>query len=858
MLDHRVKEPVDSDRNNRVQESLLGNRTLESKLPSLVTQRESSPAIFGQRLRRGWDNLNFQAKLAFILVSSVAIPVIVLTQALDQVSKNLLFNSYNDIIKQELNVLNETLENVQDSNKVVVASIGKSVENAGIDLSNPTEVSARRALLANFAVDPLNDLIGQSFHIITDAQGRTVTQYIEILDEDFSSYPSLTPEDEPLFEPKYRLLSLPTGIPLGDISIVKNVLSSGRNLAGVELLSAKSMQRLGLDKQASIGIRQQNIQGLPVPKQPFPEGTYDIDQGKAGLVLLAVQPIQIKGRRVGTAIVGTLLNRNYLLVDKVKKESGVDTATIFAKDWRVSTNVPYTDGKTRAIGTRVSREVAETVLNQGKTFVGETNIIGTDYLTGYSPLYDHQKQLNPSQAKPVGIVYVGESKREVQQSFTILRQTGYGVGGGMLLLAGLLALPIAGSFARPLRRLSGFAQQLGAGRQGLRLEATERRDEIGVLSKEMNKMAASIETNLEAVRRQEELRLQDQEKATRQQGENAQEQRLAKEQLQQRALQLLMEVDPISRGDLTIRANVTEDEIGTLADSYNSTVESLRKIVTQVQVAAQEMTATTSTSVASVSELSAEVLRQTEEITAALERIQEMSNSIRSVAANAQQAEVAVLQATQTVEEGDAAMNRTVEGIFTIQETVAEASKKVQQLGESSQKISKVVNLIGRFAAQTNLLALKASIEAARAGEEGRGFAIIADEVRMLASQSAQATTEIESLVTNIQTETSEVVAVMAAGTNQVVAGTKLVDETRQSLNKINTANAQIGTLVEAIAFAAVAQAEASVSVTQTMSDVAAISNQTSAEAIQVSFSFTELLEVAQELQASAAQFKVR
>ena len=134
--------------------------------------------------------------------------------------------TYEGTLIQELNILNEAVENAQDSNKVVVASIAKSVENAGIDLSNPTEVSARRALLANFAVDPLNDLIGQSFHIITDAQGRTVTQYIEILDEDFSSYPSLPPEDAPLLEPKYRLLSLPTGIRLCDITIVKNALSS--------------------------------------------------------------------------------------------------------------------------------------------------------------------------------------------------------------------------------------------------------------------------------------------------------------------------------------------------------------------------------------------------------------------------------------------------------------------------------------------------------------------------------------------------------------------------------------------------------------------------------------------------------
>lgn len=337
----------------------------------------------------------------------------------------------------------------------------------------------------------------------------------------------------------------------------------------------------------------------------------------------------------------------------------------------------------------------------------------------------------------------------------------------------------------------------------------------------------------------------------------SQEQRQQKEALQKRALELLLEVDPISKGDLTIRAQVTEDEIGTIADSYNVTVSSLRKIVSQVQAAAKQVAATTSSSDVSVSELSAEALRQAQEIAAALEQIQEMSNSIRAVAANASQAEAAVLQATQTVEEGDAAMNRTVDGILAIRQTVAETSKKVKRLGESSQKISKVVNLISTFAAQTNLLALNASIEAARAGEEGRGFAVVADEVRSLARQSALATAEIENLVTDIQIETNEVVAAMEAGTEQVVMSTKVVDETRLSLNKIATASAQITALVEAIALAALAQSQASESVTQTMTDVAAIAQHNSTEATLVSASFKELLALATQLQASAGQFKV-
>ncbi|WP_373542372.1 GAF domain-containing protein [Chamaesiphon sp.] len=342
-----------------------------------------------------------------------------------------------------------------------------------------------------------------------------------------------------------------------------------------------------------------------------------------------------------------------------------------------------------------------------------------------------------------------------------------------------------------------------------------------------------------------------------QQSAYAASQEAARQVLQKNAWDLLLQVDRISQGDLTIRAHVTEDEIGTIADSYNSTVESLRRLVGNVRTVSQQVVVTTTVNEISVAELSIESVQQAEDIGVALGRLQEMSGSIDLVVSNALIAESAVMESAQLVQAGDTAMNLAVEGILTIRNTVAETAKKVKRLGESSQKISKVVNLISSFAAQTNLLALNASIEAARAGEEGRGFAVVAEEVRSLARQSAAATGEIENLVASIQSQTTEVVMAMEAGTEQVAIGTKLVDDTRLSLDRIAAIGTKIGELVEAIAQAALLQSESSTQVTSSIDRVADISHKTSLRADNVQASFQDLLKLAQELQRNVGQFKI-
>ncbi|MGK7895983.1 MAG: methyl-accepting chemotaxis protein [Xenococcus sp. (in: cyanobacteria)] len=330
----------------------------------------------------------------------------------------------------------------------------------------------------------------------------------------------------------------------------------------------------------------------------------------------------------------------------------------------------------------------------------------------------------------------------------------------------------------------------------------------------------------------------------------------AKEQLEERAWQLLEEVEGLTAGDLTIRAKITDDEIGTIADSYNATIESLHRLVTQVKNVATEVEKTAATNDSLVQKLKVEAMSQADEVAETVTQIQTMTESIHNVSANAARAEKIVQQASNTISDGDRAMNQAVVKINSLQTTVLETEQKVKRLGESSQEISQVVNSIGRFAAQTHLLALKASIEAARAGEQGKGFAVIADEVRSLAGQSATATADVDNLVARIQLEMNEVMTAMAQGTQQVVTGTELVQTTRQNLSSITTASQEISQLVQEIVQAASQQSATSNLVSANIAHVAVTAQENSQSATEVSQEIAKLLAVAAKLQAGIAKFK--
>ncbi len=817
---------------------------------------------------QAWNNLGVRWKLSIVLLLASGLPVIIVTQTLVRSSEQAALKELRTSVQEKGSFfVSEYVMWTNSESKQDAEAIAKAIEDANLNLSDPTELAAKRSIL-----QPLLQVSSEgrdpesikNVKLVTDNLGRNIEGNILLLDDDLTKFPLLAPKNQAELVPQnYKPSVLPAGADLANLPIIKNAIATGKPMYGIELLKSSDLQTLGLEKTADIGIRPQATQGLSAAKQPAPSGTYEIDQGKSGLVSMAVYPIKIKGRVVGTAIVGALLNRNYGIVDKFSKRYNMPTATIFAQDWRVTTNVPYVNpntksiDNTRAIGTRASSEVSNAVLQQGQEYVGDANITGVNYLAFYAPLYDHRKLIDLN-TKPVGIAYVGRPLSEIQELLSGLSNIGYAIAGISIVIASAIGIIIAGSFASPLRRLSGFTQKVGRGEISERLTDSDRGDEIGTLSQELNNMAEQLEVliaekQLEAERiaeaRQEVIQVESESRI--------QEQRQAKEFLQKRALELLIEVDPISRGDLTIRANVTEDEIGTIADSYNSTIRNLRKLVLEVQTASQSVSQTVSQNEQTIQNVSSAATEQVQAITEALERIHNLTELIAGVELRAVQAEAQVESANKALLEGDAAMNITVEGFTAIRETVSETAEKVQQLGEASQKISKVVKLISGFANQTNMLALNASIEAARAGEEGEGFGVVANEVRALAQRSAKATTEIRQLIEEIQSQVNDLVKAMAVGTKQVNSGSQLVEETRQKLTDISASSQQVNQLVREISQAAVLQSQTSNDVSQRIQNVAAIATSSSSYAESLNAAFNELLQVAQELQVSVSQFKV-
>jgi twitching motility protein PilJ len=322
-------------------------------------------------------------------------------------------------------------------------------------------------------------------------------------------------------------------------------------------------------------------------------------------------------------------------------------------------------------------------------------------------------------------------------------------------------------------------------------------------------------------------------------------------------LRLLDEMSSLADGDLTVQATVTDDITGAIADSINYAIEALRELVATINDTALQLDAATRQTQAAAGHLAKASVAQSRQVAAATDAVGAMATSIEEVSGNAERSADVARHAVAIAHKGGDAVRRTIDGMNTIRENIQDTSKRIKRLGESSQEIGNMVELINDIAEQTNILALNASIQASMAGESGRGFAVVADEVQRLAERAGHATRQIEVLVRTIQTDTNEAVVSMERTTTDVVGGALLAENAGAALGEIEDVSNQIAQLVQNISASARQQAATSAHISQTMQVLREISQQTADNTSATSTAIGRLADMSAQLRKSAAGFRL-
>jgi len=329
------------------------------------------------------------------------------------------------------------------------------------------------------------------------------------------------------------------------------------------------------------------------------------------------------------------------------------------------------------------------------------------------------------------------------------------------------------------------------------------------------------------------------------------------EQNQKAIMRLLDELGSLADGDLTIKATVTEDITGAIADSINYAIEALRELVATLNDSAIMVDGAAKQTDRTAQQLAEASEAQSKQIEAASDAIMGMAASIEEISGNAERSSDVARHSVDVAHKGGDAVRRTIEGMNTIRETIQDTAKRIKRLGESSQEIGNIVELINDIADQTNILALNASIQASMAGEAGRGFAVVADEVQRLAERSANATKQIEVLVRTIQSDTNEAVVSMERSTTDVVGGALLAENAGAALEEIEQVSNQIASLVQNISGSAREQSGAAATVTRNMSRLQEINVETEASTSATTLSIRKLAELAAQLRESVSGFRL-
>lgn len=422
------------------------------------------------------------------------------------------------------------------------------------------------------------------------------------------------------------------------------------------------------------------------------------------------------------------------------------------------------------------------------------------------------------------------------------------------ILSAALGVFIARFISRNIKAIDSAAQKVAEGDVNVTLDI-QSNDETGSLAASFRKMVENIRTSMEEIRH----KTLEAESATAKAREAEELANKQKEYLAQSAKLMLVEMEKFAQGDMTVNLNAgnRDDDIGRLFQGFNIAANNLRELVSSVTEVAK-MAASSSTEISSTTEELAsgaqEQSSQTADVAAAVE---EMTKTILSTAANASNVSNSTKDVNDQAQFGVKKVEENKKGIVRIMESAEKTGKIIASLAGKTDQIGEIAQVIDDIANQTNLLALNAAIEAARAGEQGRGFAVVADEVRKLAERTTKATKEIAETISAIQKEAKEADTSMVEARKAVEAGSRLTSEVEDALKAILNNMKNLTLEIEQVAAASEEQSSTAEQISKNIEMINSVTNETTKGITQIAKSSEELQKIIDNLNDQVASFVI-
>ncbi len=418
-----------------------------------------------------------------------------------------------------------------------------------------------------------------------------------------------------------------------------------------------------------------------------------------------------------------------------------------------------------------------------------------------------------------GTLVVGFSTETLEMNIRQSRWVMIGIGMAILLVGSMIFGFLTLQIVKPLRALARAAREVSEGNINVEVQASTT-DEIGVLAGAFNIMITNIRSSMSEIQQSAD--------AAQRAAQEAHEARQASEEQQAylsgNVQSILLVMQNFAQGDLTAHLAVkNNDAIGMISRGFNEAVAKIRNLVVQVIEAVHE-TANASSHIAEVSQAMAEDIRHQARQTSAIASLIERMDTITGHNANeAARAARESAEASADAQNGGVVVTSTIQGITTIAGVVAKSASTIEALGKSGEQIGEIVQVIEEIADQTNLLALNAAIEAARAGEQGRGFAVVADEVRKLAERTQKATKEIATTIRVIQSDTNEAVRAMHEGTREMERGKTSAAQAAEALERIINRTSNVADIISLMADSSKEQTATSGNIVKNVENISAV-----------------------------------